>query len=112
MDVVFECCGQQDALDQAIELLKPGGKLMLIGIPRVDRISFVIEKLRRKEITVVNVRRQNACTQATIDLVSSGGVDVEFMATHKFALEQAQEAFDMVADYRDGVVKAIIELRQ
>ena len=39
MDVVFECCGQQEALDQAIELLKPGGKVMLIGIPEVDRIS-------------------------------------------------------------------------
>jgi L-iditol 2-dehydrogenase len=111
VDVAFECAGQQETLDQAVDVLRPGGKLMLIGIPRVDRISFVIEKLRRKEITVVNVRRQNACTQATIDLVSSNGVDVEFMATHKFALERTQEAFDMVADYRDGVVKAIIELR-
>lgn len=83
---------------------------MLIGIPRTDRISFVIEKLRRKEITIVNVRRQNKCTQATIDLVSSGGIGIEFMATHKFGLEQTQEAFDMVADYRDGVIKAIIEL--
>ncbi|MCX6254961.1 MAG: alcohol dehydrogenase catalytic domain-containing protein, partial [Bacteroidia bacterium] len=26
LDVVFECCGQQEALDQAIEVLKPGGK--------------------------------------------------------------------------------------
>ena len=110
VDVAFECAGQQETLDQAVDVLRPGGKLMLIGIPRFDRISFVIEKLRRKEITVVNVRRQNACTQATIDLVSSDGVDIEFMATHKFALERTHEAFDMVADYRDGVVKAIIEL--
>lgn len=110
VDVAFECAGQQETLDQAVDVLRPGGKLMLIGIPRTDRISFVIEKLRRKEITIVNVRRQNKCTQATIDLVSSGGIDIEFMATHKFGLEQTQEAFDMVADYRDGVVKAIIEL--
>jgi hypothetical protein len=32
------------------------------------------------------------------------------MATHTFKLEQAQEAFDMVAGYRDGVVKALIEI--
>ena len=61
LDAVFECCGQQDALDQAVELLKPGGKLMLIGIPLVDRVSFNVDKLRRKEICVQNVRRQNEC---------------------------------------------------
>jgi len=110
VDVVFECAGQQETLDQAVELLKPGGKLMLIGIPRVERISFVIDMMRRKEITLVNVRRQNRCTQTCIDLVASGRVDVNFMATHRFKLEQTQEAFEMVAGYRDGVVKALIEL--
>ena len=30
--------------------------------------------------------------------------------THRFKLEQAKEAFDLVADYRDGVVKAMITL--
>jgi len=34
LDVVFECAGQQETIDQAVKLLKPGGKLMLIGIPR------------------------------------------------------------------------------
>ena len=42
LDVVFECAGQQETLDEAVELLRPGGKLMLIGIPQVDRISFII----------------------------------------------------------------------
>jgi L-iditol 2-dehydrogenase len=110
MDVVFECAGQQETIDQGVELLKPGGKLMLIGIPRVERISFAIDKIRRKEITIINVRRQNKCTQAAIDLVSSGKISVDFMITHRFKLEQTQQAFDMVTEYRDGVVKALIEL--
>jgi L-iditol 2-dehydrogenase len=110
LDVVFECAGQQETVDQGIGLLKPGGKLMLIGIPRVERISFVIEELRRKEITVVNVRRQNKCAQSAIDAVASGKINVDFMATHRFSLEQTQDAFEMVAGYRDGVVKALIEL--
>jgi L-iditol 2-dehydrogenase len=110
VDVVFECAGQQETIDQAVELLKPGGKLMLVGIPRLERISFVIDKIRRKEITIVNVRRQNDCTQRAIDLIASGKTKVDFMITHRFALEQTQQAFDMVADYRDGVIKALIEL--
>jgi len=109
MDVVYECAGQQETLDEAVELLKPGGRLMLIGIPRVERVSFLIDKLRRKELTIINVRRQNKCTQAAIDLIASGKAKVDFMITHRFELEHAQEAFDMVAGYRDGVVKALIE---
>ncbi|MDD5063140.1 MAG: alcohol dehydrogenase catalytic domain-containing protein [Phycisphaerae bacterium] len=110
VDVAFECAGQQETIDQAVEILKPGGKLMLVGIPRLERISFSIDKIRRKEITIVNVRRQNECTQAAIDMIADGKIDVDFMITHRFKLEQTQQAFDMVAEYRDGVIKALIEL--
>lgn len=84
MDVVFECAGEQDTLDEGIELLRPGGKLMVLGIPRVDRVSFIAEKMRRKEITIINVRRQNKCTQSAIDLIASGKANVDFMLTHRF----------------------------
>ena len=110
LDVVYECAGQQETIDEAIELLKPGGTLMLIGIPREDRVSFSIDKIRRKEITIVNVRRQNACTRAAMDLLASGKGDVDFMVTHRFGLEQTRDAFELVAGYRDGVVKAMIEM--
>ncbi len=110
MDAVYECAGQQQTVDQAVDLLKPGGKLVLIGIPREDRISLSIDKIRRKEITIVNVRRQNGCTRATMDLVAARKVQADFMVTHRFQLDQVQEAFELVAGYRDGVVKAMIEV--
>ncbi|HIJ67609.1 MAG TPA: alcohol dehydrogenase catalytic domain-containing protein [Planctomycetes bacterium] len=110
MDVVFECAGEQETLDEGIELLRPGGKLMVVGIPRFDRVSFIAEKMRRKEITIINVRRQNKCTQSAIDLIASGKADVDFMLTHRFEFENAQKAFDMVAAYCDGVVKALIKV--
>jgi len=108
LDVVFECAGQQETIDQAVKLLKPGGKLMLIGIPREKRISVMIDQCRRKELTLVNVRRQNGCVQAAIDLIAAGHVEVNFMLTHHFAFDQTAEAFDLVANYRDGVIKALI----
>ena len=110
LDAVFECCGEQAALDQAVDLLKPGGKLMLIGIPTVDRVSFPIDKLRRKEICIQNVRRQNECVQTALDLIETGRISVDFMVTHRFSLEECQGAFELVAGYRDGVVKAMIEV--
>ncbi|MFW5901311.1 MAG: zinc-dependent alcohol dehydrogenase, partial [bacterium] len=72
LDVVFECCGEQDALDNAVDLVKPGGKIMIVGIPATDWWSFDQSKGRRKEITFINVRRQNGTVQETLDLMASG----------------------------------------
>jgi L-iditol 2-dehydrogenase len=108
LDAVFECCGEQEALDQAVELLKPGGTLMIVGIPETDLVTFDAHRLRRKEITLKNVRRQNDCIPAAIDLISRKKPDLDFMVTHSFCLEETQEAFDLVENYRDGVIKAII----
>jgi L-iditol 2-dehydrogenase len=110
IDVVFECCGQQEAIDQAIQILEPGGKLVLIGSPREERISLDISRIRRKEIAIINIRRQNECVQPVIDLVTSGKVEADFMITHHFSFEQTQQAFDLVAEYQDGVIKAMISI--
>ena len=109
LDVIFECCGKQEAVDQAIDLLRPGGKLMLIGIPEFSRWSFPVDEIRRKEIGIQNVRRQNECVQDTLDLIASHRIDVSRMPTHRFPFERSREAFDLVAGYRDGVMKAMIE---
>jgi L-iditol 2-dehydrogenase len=110
LDAVFECCGQQEALDQAVRMLKPGGKLLIVGIPETERISFPIDTIRHREICIQNVRRQNECVQPAVDLIEGGKIKVDFMVTHRFPLERAKEAFELVANYRDGVVKAMINL--
>lgn len=109
LDVVFECCGMQETLDQSLELLKPGGKLMLIGIPEFDRISFTIDKMRRKEITLYNVRRQRFSVEEALELIEDGKVDAGGMITHRFAFEDTKEAFDLLCRYGDGVLKAMID---
>ena len=110
LDIVFECAGEQDTIDQAVDLLKPGGRLMLVGIPETPRISVVIDVARRHELTIQNVRRQNECVQPAIDLIASGRIDVKPLATHRFTLDQTKEAFDLVLGYSDGVIKAMVEV--
>ncbi len=95
---------------QGVQLLKPGGTLMIVGIPEVDDVSFLIHELRRKEITIVNVRRQNHCTQKAVDLLAGGKINMDSLVTHRFPLEETQKAFDLVANYRDGVIKAMIHI--
>ena len=111
-DAIFECCGEQEAIDQAVRLVRPGGRIIIVGIPEVERISFDIHTLRRKEIAVYNVRRQNDCVQKAIDWVGEKRVQVDFMATHNFSIEQAPEAFELVEGYNDSVVKAMIHIAE
>ncbi len=110
-DAVFECCGQQEALEQAVEIVKPGGKIMLIGIPpSMKHWSLNVDLSRRKEICIQNVRRQNHCVQPALDMIDKKLFDVNKMATHHFKFKDTKKAFDLVADYQDGVVKAMIEI--
>lgn len=110
VDVVFEASGEQDAVDNALKILKPGGKFILVGIPPVANYTFNMDLMRRKELTVINIRRQNNCVEEAIELVVSGKADVEKMVTHHFKLEDTATAFDIVKGYKDGVIKAMIDL--
>ena len=108
VDVAFDCCGQQEAVDEAIKALKPGGRLVIVGIPEFDHWKFQADEIRRKEITIINIRRQNECMQEAIDLIENKKVSLERMPTHFFDLEQSAAAFNWVDNYRDGVMKAVL----
>ena len=110
LDLVFDCCGMQEAMDQAIELLKPGGKIMIVGIPEFDHWTLPADLARRKEICFQNVRRQNNRLQKAIDLIAGGQLAVENLITHRFDFPESGKAFDLVSGYRDGVMKAIINM--
>ncbi|WP_340115105.1 zinc-dependent alcohol dehydrogenase [Maribellus mangrovi] len=108
LDVVFEASGEQEAVDIALKVLKPGGKLVLVGIPPDAKYTFDMDLMRRKELSVINVRRQNHCVEEAIELVRSGRVDAEKMVTHNFKLEETGKAFEIVEAYKDGAIKAMI----
>ncbi len=110
LDVVFEASGEQEAVSNALKILKPGGKLVLVGIPPEAQYIFNMDLMRRNELTVVNIRRQNHCVEEAIDLVASGKIEIEKMVTHNFSLSETHAAFEKVEGYKDGAIKAMINL--
>ena len=110
VDIAYECAGQQDALDQAAQVLRPGGKLMILGIPSVERISFIAILVRRHEIMIQNVRRQNRCVEEAIRLVAKGKLNGGRLVTHHFPFIKVNEAYDVVSKYQDGVIKAMVTM--
>ena len=110
LDRVFECSGDVACINQALQLLTPGGQLVLVGIPPLAEVSFNAHVMRRKELTFKNVRRQRGCVGPAIELIAQGRIPTAPLLTHHFPLARIQEAFDLVADYRDGVIKAMLAL--
>ena len=109
LDVVFECCGMQGAFDNACDILKPGGKLVVVGIPEFERWTMDVETTRRREISLQFIRRQVDCLEPALEMMKNGKIDVKNMVTHRFPFSKTNEAFDLVADYKDGVMKAMID---
>ena len=109
VDVVIEAAWGGGAVAQAVELTRPGGRIVLVGIPSEDRCAFKHSTARRKGLTVVFSRRMKHCYPRAIQLVEQGKVDVRSLITHRFPLARAAEAFAMNAAYNDQAVKVIIE---
>jgi L-iditol 2-dehydrogenase len=109
LDIVFECCGQQEAVDQAIDILKPGGRLIIVGIPEFKKWTLSVDGTRRREISIQFIRRQVDCVEATLEMMNNGKINVGNMVTHRFPFKNTKEAFDLVAGYHDGVMKAMID---
>jgi L-iditol 2-dehydrogenase len=108
VDVSFEAAGRPESFESALETARIGGRVYIIGIPAQDRISFNAHSLRRRELLVQNVRRSNGETRQCIDLVKQGRIKIDQLATHEFSLERIAEAFDVVAGYKDKVIRAMI----
>jgi L-iditol 2-dehydrogenase len=108
LDITFEVAGENDAVETAVETCKPGGRVVLCGIPSVNRTSFKASTARRKGLTIKLVRRMKHTYPRAIELVKNGQIDVRLLVTHRFSLDQYQEAFQ-VANERQGL-KVIINL--
>lgn len=102
VDVAFEATGAQAAVDDAFAAVRPGGKVILVGIPDDDKTSFSASIARRKGLTIKLVRRMKHTYPRAIELVRKGLIDVRSMVTHRFPLEQTGEAF-RVAARREGL---------
>jgi L-iditol 2-dehydrogenase len=107
IDVAFEAAGENEAVEVAIETVRPGGRVVLVGIPADDRTTFTASTARRKGLTIKLSRRMKHVYPRAIRLVESGMVDVRSVVTHRFPLEEIDQAFS-VAERREGL-KVIIQ---
>ncbi|MBS3762814.1 MAG: alcohol dehydrogenase catalytic domain-containing protein [Planctomycetes bacterium] len=109
VDVAVEAAGQLDAIAQVAQLPRIHGLAIIEGIPPAGFAEIAVDSARRKELQIIFGRRSLNKTDDALDTVALGGFDADAMITHRFSLDEAQKAFETARDYKDGVIKAIIE---
>jgi L-iditol 2-dehydrogenase len=108
-DVAFEVSGADDGVASAAFLVRPGARIVLVGIPDVDSTSFTASVMRRKGLTVAWARRMTAGAYVrAISLAVRGAVDLSGLTTHRFPLDDAAEAFATAAR-REGL-KVVVDV--
>jgi L-iditol 2-dehydrogenase len=107
VDVAFEAAGENEAVEGAINAVRPGGRVILIGIPPDERTAFSASAARRKGLTIKLVRRAKHAYTRAIRLAESGVVDLTSLVTHRFPLTEFSAAF-AAAERREGL-KVVIE---
>jgi L-iditol 2-dehydrogenase len=107
VDTAFEIAGTDEAVRLAMLSARPGGRLVLGGIPPGDQTSFPASLARRKGLTIAMVRRMNETYPRAIGLSTSGVITLTPLVTHRFGLTAALDAF-ATATRREGL-KVIVE---
>ncbi|GAB4108972.1 MAG: sorbitol dehydrogenase [Acidobacteriota bacterium] len=107
VDVAFEAAGDNEAVEAAVHCVRPGGRVILAGIPPGDRLTLSAGVARRKGLTIKLVRRMKHVYPRAIRLLEQRIVDLESLVTHRFPLAKCPEAF-AVAYRREGL-KVIVE---
>jgi L-iditol 2-dehydrogenase len=108
VDVVFEVAGTGSAVAAAIEAVRPGGRVVLAGIPDDDRTAFSAGQARRKGLTIALVRRMNDAYPRALRTAERGAVDLAAVVTDHFGLDSAPQA--LAAAAKRAGLKTVIDV--
>jgi L-iditol 2-dehydrogenase len=108
VDLAIDCAAKEDTVNQAIRAARHAGRVVLTGIHSGALVPFDTSNLRRKELTLFNVRRSNDESPAALEMLVERSAWFAPLVTHRRPLENIADAFDIAGNYRDGVGKMMI----
>jgi 2-desacetyl-2-hydroxyethyl bacteriochlorophyllide A dehydrogenase len=109
-DLIVETTGVVASVADAIEMARPGGRLLLFGIITAKEGALPFYQLYFKELSVANARvAKSEDFQASIDLVQRGIVRLEPLVSDVLPLEELKTAMTMLASGAGQRMKIILE---
>ena len=109
VDVAFITADDVSLVNRAIEMTKRRGRIVLVALLTEAPLQFMAYDIIGKELQVIgSTMTHHADMREAIDLVASGQVDVEAIATHMLPIEDAQRGMELVDTKDDGAIKVIL----
>jgi L-iditol 2-dehydrogenase len=108
VDCAIDCAAASDTSSQAIQLTRNAGRVLITGIHSTPSVSLDGSSMRRKEITIFNVRRSNHETEQALAILKTHAKWFAPLLTHARPLDRIDEAFTIASQYRDGVGKMTV----
>lgn len=97
------------ALTQALEVVCPGGCVVLIGMPGAP-VAFDVVAAQVKEVRIETIFRYAHVFPRALALMGSRRIDVRPLITDRYAFDDSVAAFDYACQMRPESVKVQIEL--
>ena len=112
-DRVIEAVGKQWPLDLAGELVREGGRLVVAGYHQDGPRQVNMQLWNWRGIDVINAHERDPKTyirgiEEAVEAVASGRIDPDPLYTHRYPLEQLDEALNATRDRPDGFLKALV----
>lgn len=107
-DVVIEATNAPIGFEHAVDSVRIGGGVVLVGIPEGNEYQLTASTARRKGVTVKFCRRMGDVYSRATQLVASERVDPDPIMTHRFSLAEAPAALALQSRYDDGIIKAMV----
>lgn len=108
-DVVLDCIGSSEALDQAVRLGAPGGTILLVAGPHHPRLELDYVAFRDRELAIRASRIYGEDFDEALPLLADGAVRVEPLITHRYPLTQVDAAMREAHRNRAGAIKILLE---
>ncbi|EAU37641.1 hypothetical protein ATEG_02679 [Aspergillus terreus NIH2624] len=107
-DVVIEATGAQACIQTGVHLTKKGGTYVQAGMGK-ENVVFPITTACIRDLTIRgSIRYTTGCYPTAVDLVASGKIDVKRLITDRYDFEKAEDAFELVRQGKEKVIKVII----
>jgi L-iditol 2-dehydrogenase len=106
-DMVLECAGVPIAVQWALGMLRRGGRCAAVGIP-TQGVEIPMQKLVLDELELVGCRATAGEMRRVMPLVEQGRIRIHEVATHRFSMNQYEQAIATFNDPASGAIKIII----
>ncbi|MDQ0394181.1 NAD(P)-dependent alcohol dehydrogenase [Labrys monachus] len=103
-DIVFEASGSPKAYSGIFDLVRPGGALVMVGLP-VEPVTFDVPGAIAKEVRIETVFRYANIYDRALALIASGKVDLKPLITGTYAFKDSIKAFERAASAQPTDVK-------